>query len=177
LNKDNKDLSYSNKLSIIRLVLLYILSFGLYQLYWYYRNWAQFKNEKNLNLRPIWLTVGLFIPVYNLFVVHNHFKMIKNEVKEKISNHTVYPGLYTLSYVVPGIFSFLLKLPNPYVFLEKVLYVIPLLPLIATQKRLNEYWNEKEQNKDFIQMKPFTIFEVILVISGFSFLIFDWIRI
>jgi len=54
----------SFKQPIRNLVLLYVFTFGIYEIYWFYRNWKHMKIHKNLDISPGWRTVGLFVPIY-----------------------------------------------------------------------------------------------------------------
>ena len=41
-------------ISVGRLILMSIVSFGVYEMYWIYRNWRYVKERDNLDIRPFW---------------------------------------------------------------------------------------------------------------------------
>lgn len=56
-----------------RLIVMSIVSLGLYQAYWIYRNWRYLKERDGLSIQPFWR--GIF----SLFFIHSLFKAIKND--------------------------------------------------------------------------------------------------
>ena len=64
-------------LSAARVLFLAVLSFGLYQLYWFYLTWKQLASETDEDHYPVWHALSLFVPIYNLFRVHRHMSVIK----------------------------------------------------------------------------------------------------
>ena len=51
-------------ISGVRLVLMSIASWGLFELYWIYRNWQYLKERDGLNIRPFWRGV------FSIFFIH-----------------------------------------------------------------------------------------------------------
>jgi hypothetical protein len=51
-------------ISILRLILLSIGSYGFYETCWIYRNWRYLKERNGLNIRPFWRSV------FNIFFCH-----------------------------------------------------------------------------------------------------------
>jgi hypothetical protein len=105
--------------------------------------------------------LGLLIPFYNLYLVYHQFKLIQKVMTEKGVRGRFNPGIVSLFYIVPGLLSLMIdKLPYSFVYLEKLLYLIPLVPLYMVQKMLNE-----GQDFDLGQQKT-TVVEILLVIVG-----------
>jgi len=46
---------------------LSILSFGIYETYWFYRNWRAIKIQQNVNLSPFWRACFSVIFAYRMF--------------------------------------------------------------------------------------------------------------
>jgi hypothetical protein len=58
---------------ISRLILMSILSFGLYEAYWIYKNWRYLNDRDNLNIQPFWRGV------FGIFYCHGILKSIRND--------------------------------------------------------------------------------------------------
>jgi len=177
---------YSNAQPIWNLILLSILSFGIYEIYWFYRNWKHLKVHKNLNINPGWRTVGLLVPIYGIILIYRQFKDIDElllKAKCKKFFYELSPGGATLSYVFFNFLSARISnLPMKYtqitptgllavMIFEIVFFLIAVWVLVDVQKMLNEFW-EKEQPHFAIRTK-FTNKEIaILLIGGVFWTIF-----
>ena len=53
--------------SILKLVLLSLCSLGLYQLYWFYKNWQYVKERERLSIRLAWRVAVPYFYCYQLF--------------------------------------------------------------------------------------------------------------
>ena len=62
----------SNVQPLWRLALLVFVSYGLYQFYWFWRNWRDLGRSN-----PGWRTAGLLVPVLNLFLIHDFFLTVE----------------------------------------------------------------------------------------------------
>jgi GYF domain 2 len=60
-------------ISVARLILMSIVSFGLYDNYWMYKNWRYIKERDNMNIRPFWR--GFF----GVFYCHSLLRRIYND--------------------------------------------------------------------------------------------------
>lgn len=56
-----------------RLVLMAIASWGLFEMYWIYRNWKYLKERDGLNIRPIWRAV------FGIVFIHKLMKAIHDD--------------------------------------------------------------------------------------------------
>ena len=61
-------------ISPTRIVLLSILSFGLYLLYWLYKTWKHYKEHTGAVAYPVWHALTLFVPIYSSFRAHAHLR-------------------------------------------------------------------------------------------------------
>lgn len=57
-----------------KFVLLYVSTFGLYLLYWFYRNWRQYRDASGEDLWPLPRTI------FQIFFVHGLFQRINDAV-------------------------------------------------------------------------------------------------
>ena len=81
LSAAQKNLSGSADLQLLlnpaKVLVLSVLSAGLYLLYWAYLTWKQLKPETGDDHYPVWHALSLFVPVYGLFRIHNHLEVIQ----------------------------------------------------------------------------------------------------
>jgi hypothetical protein len=138
-------------------VLLSVITFGIYDIYWYYRNWKNLKEYKNMNFSPAWRTVGLFIPILNFFLIYKAHKEYRNLIKEVGIKRDIYPGLILLVIIIS---IRLINLPDPYWLLS----LISTIPLAIVQGILNELW--KEVQPGYIHRTQFSARQMILIIIG-----------
>lgn len=100
-----------------KFILLSVLSYGLYPLLWFYRNWRQIKKEEGSNLWP-WART-LFAPLW-------YYPLLKRlEVRSAVGLAAVF-----------WLSGLLWRLPDPY-WLVSVLYFLPLLPALQVINRMN----------------------------------------
>lgn len=64
-------------ISMERIVLLSILSAGLYWVYWFYLTWKHYRDHTKREAYPVWHALTLLVPVYSLFRVHAHVRSFK----------------------------------------------------------------------------------------------------
>jgi hypothetical protein len=149
---------FSNAQPVWHFVLLTIATFGIYQVYWFYRNWKHFKIHKNLNISPGWRTVGLFVPILGAVLAYRQFRDIRDFAEEAGVDKTYSPGWIFFSWLILQCLCYLL--PGPLQFL----YLLLVWPLAVVQRVLNAYW-EKEQPELPVRT-DFSGGEIALLIIG-----------
>lgn len=65
------------RLSLVRVALVSILSFGLYIFYWFYLTWKQLADETREDHYPVWHALSLLVPIYSYFRMHRHMAVIE----------------------------------------------------------------------------------------------------
>ncbi|MEG4802836.1 hypothetical protein QUB63_12245 [Microcoleus sp. ARI1-B5] len=115
--------------SRFKLFVMSIVTFGFYQLFWFYKNWQLLKAEDESNISPFWRTVFGTLYCYPLLA------KIKNWAKSRSVYANFSPLWLTVAWI--GIIVFCRNLPIPY-RLAGLLSVIALLPV---QKSVNELNN------------------------------------
>lgn len=161
-------------ISLVRLALFSILTFGFYDMYWFYKHWKAIKEQEGLKISPLarslWGSGCLYC--YSLFK-----RVIKSaKSNDYPKNHSAF-GLSTL-YLLPKIFTAplcvplckLLKLltnignPSFYLCLVFLVFSASLPALLLIQKMIN--FNNKKI-KDFTEAKrKFSIAEAAVVLIG-----------
>ncbi len=131
-SQNEKKSQPSNAYPIKKFTIMLVVTYGIYFLYWFERNWQLIKQERQSNISPFWRTVGLFIPFLNFYLIYQQFKEIKNLAEENEIKDTYSPGLSLVGYIVVNLFSF--GFLSPFV-------------LNRIQTTFNNYWKIKEPNK------------------------------
>lgn len=62
------------RISPTRIMVMTLLSGGLYLFYWFYLTWRQYRDHTGNKVFPMWHTLTLTIPGYGLFRTHAHMK-------------------------------------------------------------------------------------------------------
>ncbi|HSD58389.1 MAG TPA: hypothetical protein VLB04_09425 [Methanotrichaceae archaeon] len=151
---------FSNVQPAWRLVVLSVFTLGIYEIYWFYRNWEQLKAHKNLDLSPRWRTVGLFVPLVGIIFILQQFQDIRNFSREVGIAKSFSPGWILAAYVLLTAFQ---RLPEPY----SCAYLLAVLPLAVVQDVLNAYWTKEQPGLP--ERRKFTPAEIVLLAIGAIF--------
>jgi hypothetical protein len=131
-DSDQPDIDLFLRISITRLVLMSVLSFGLYEVYWIYKNWRYLKERGDLNIWPFWR--GFF----GIFFCHSLLRDIHEDpVVGRIQTPTFSPGGLATGWVVLRIFGNLVSRASG----VESLFVAALVPsylfFVPVQKHVN----------------------------------------
>lgn len=146
---------FSRIIPIWKFILLCVITFGLYELFWFYKTWKFLKEKNNLDISPFWRTV--FSGLY----AGSNAKHVLNLAKGINYQKEYSPTLIGISYIILNV---LWRLPDPYWLLS----IFSFLPMIPIVKAMNFYWQNKNPN---LPLKKFPMWQVILIILGIIFLI------
>jgi hypothetical protein len=59
---------------------LNLATFNLYTVYWLYATWRELKTERaDPTMHPVWHALAAFVPVYNLFRLHAHVRVVREQ--------------------------------------------------------------------------------------------------
>lgn len=145
---------FSREVPVWKFIMLSIITFGIYELFWFYGNWKFIKQERGLKVSPFWRS--WFSPLFAGSLAGH----LLDYLGEKKSPNDFSP-------VSIGIFYFILsvlwKLPDPY-WLISVFTFVPLLPLLTA---MNSYWQKEDEG---LLLKKFSWWQIILVVLGCSFM-------
>ncbi|MFH1389762.1 MAG: hypothetical protein ABIH56_03455, partial [Candidatus Margulisiibacteriota bacterium] len=133
----DEEKKYSNIQPIWQLILLTLFTLGFYQIYWFYRNWKQLKEQNNLIISPGWRTAGLFVPILGLLLIYDQFKMIKEAATKAKIKKIFSPGWMTFLFVVLS-------------YSSQATWIFPLgcIVLVFIQLTLNAYWESQQPNME-----------------------------
>jgi hypothetical protein len=124
--------------SIRHLLLLTVFTGGLYEIYWFYRNWCDLEDADRSDFSPrsVLLTLGLLVPFLNVALVYRQLDRIHAAVAAVGVQPGYSPILITIAYFSLGVLANLTAL-----WALSLLMVLPLLPV---QEALNRHWSERE---------------------------------
>lgn len=127
--------------SRLKLVLMSLCTFGIYELYWFYKNWVLIKQRTGQNIMPFWR--AFFAPIW----AYSCFNEINSAAQQNKMELSVPAGLLAILYFVLQAVS---KLPDPY-WIISFLSVVLLMPANSVALRLN-----REMNPEYIDNATFS---------------------
>lgn len=134
---------YALRISTVRIVVLSIVTSGVYILYWLYRTWKQLQPETGDVHYPIWHAATLFVPVYGLFRLHRHLSVIQ-ELAQKREVESLMPpalGVVVMSlYWLLALVSGNQQDPMAILLLSIIGLALVTTLMVRAQKTLNTYW-------------------------------------
>ena len=141
---------YALQISTARIIVLSIVTSGVYVLYWLYKTWQQLQNETKDLHYPFWHAATMFVPVYGLFRIHRHLSVIQ-ELAQRRGVESLMPpalgvtlmALYWVIILVSG---------NQADFRSMIVLGLIRLALITTmmvraQRTLNAYWTSLHESR------------------------------
>lgn len=143
---DPKEPPYPYAIPIYKLAILSVSTLGLYEVYWFYKQWKSLKAEKKLDIGAVGRAI--FAPFFSFSL----FEHISELGTKKISARWL------------GAAYFALVLTNRVPEVGWVFASFSFLPLIPAQNALNAYWDKKYKGK--LKKSGFGIWEVIVTVIG-----------
>lgn len=140
------------RLSTERVVLMSVLSWGLYLFYWFYLTWKQYRDCTKEEAYPIWHALSLVVPIYAHFRMHAHVRSFKELMSKANIETTLAPGSVVIGLVtiwILGGISAGVSYSEPItkgaavttLLLEIVAVFITAWLISHVQQNLNRYWN------------------------------------
>jgi hypothetical protein len=127
--------------STLKLALMSICTGGLYELYWFYKNWVLIKKRTEQNIMPFWR--AFFAP----FWAYSCFKHIKTSADENNIEESLSIGILAFLYFV---LQTLWRLPDPYWLVSFFSFTF-LIPVNSAALKVN-----KRLLADFTNNEKFT---------------------
>ena len=113
--------------SLSKLVIMSVCTLGLYEIYWFYRNWRCIRHREQSNIAPA------LRALVALFYCYQCFARVRAYDIEKNGSSSLAAGSLAVGWIVA---TLLWKLPDPYWWLSLLAFVF-LLPVQARANRLN----------------------------------------
>ena len=172
-------------ISTTRIILVSIISMGLFWIYWMYRTWKQYRDhtiemaaQTGQTHYPVWHGLTQFVPVYGWFRYHAHIRHYKELMEEQGVPDTLNLGLLTTVVVINGIVGLLggtMRSPDLYSggvllagsILSIVALIVSIVVLCVMQTNLNRYWIAVDDR--LAQSARFGKGEVVCIVLGVLF--------
>jgi hypothetical protein len=138
-------------LSLIKFILLYLCTLGLYDFYWFYKNWKAIQTQTQEKMFPFGR--ALFAFVY----CHTFFRIVAISAKRLGFPPTYSPGLLPVVYIACKI-AFVY--PHPW----WVLWFLGFIPLLFIQHTIN--LNNSKTSLTYQEALSFSWSEIFIVIVG-----------
>jgi len=111
--------------SKLKLILMSLCTLGLYEIYWFYKNWKLIKTRTGQNLSPFWRAFFSIIFCYPLF------KHIQVSADSQGCKSNINPGWLLIGYIALNVTW---RLPDPFFIIS----LLTFLPLLSAQGVIND---------------------------------------
>ena len=143
--------------STLKFTLMAIFTIGIYELYWFYKNWALIKERTGQNIMPFWR--AFFAPLW----AYSCFKHIKTSAGENNIQESLSIGPLAVVYFI---LVALWRLPDP-LWLISLFSFAPIIPANNVAVKVNNMLiTDFKNNKEFSGWNW-----VVLVLVGLLFLL------
>jgi len=153
--------------SQLKLAVLYLVTFGLYPVYWFYKHWTLQKKRSGENMIP------MLRALFYIFFTHSLFRRISESAKEKNIKITFNASLLATIFVILSLLTnFLGRLTanNPDIggvdYLQFCLMFVLLWPIYVMQGIANQVNGDPKGELN----NSFSIYNYIFIILGSVFL-------
>ena len=129
-------------ISPTRIVLLSILSLGLYTVYWLYKTWKHYRDHTGAKAYPIWHGLTTFVPIYGSFRAHSHLRTFGELASAAgMAVHFV-PGLAFGAMLIGWLRLFAAEGSPVALLLLVVSLIAQIWMMLHAQPRINYYWDQ-----------------------------------
>lgn len=191
------DFKESRRQPLWHVAVLYILTMSGYSVIWFFKNWAVLRDaqeslcdetivherlvpvkagdvelSKFAKINPWLRSLGLLLPLVQLFLVWQTFKNIALMSPDKGAIQRQQPALAALVLVLVFVGLFwLYKLPGSY----WLFFLTSFIPLAIAQRWLNQFWESVEEKNAPVRY-AFSVWELLMLIIGSMFLGLNVVR-
>jgi hypothetical protein len=138
-----------------KLALMSLCTSGIYDLYWFYRNWKLYKQRTGLRIRPVERAI------FTIFFAYSMFDDICDKAGSSGVQKTFHPAMLALAYVSIFVTT---ALPTPLGYISYATF-IPLIianELAAAVSRAND--------PDFVENNRLSIGNLIAIVLGLGYI-------
>ena len=109
--------------SPLKLIVMSVCTLGLYEVYWFYKNWRLIKEREKLAIRPFWRAL------FAVFFCHSCFRNIQTTAQSLSLKRSIAVGPLAAGWII---LTVLWRLPDPYwlVTYFAVLFLVPVQTLV-----------------------------------------------
>lgn len=156
-----------------RIVVLSVVTSGLYFLYWLYITWRQLQTETRDVHYPVAHAFTMLVPIYGLFRLHKHVGVMQNLALRAEIEISLTPALAVVLvglYVVLGFVSTSLQGFTGLLVLNLIRFSLITTTMILAQSTLNAYW--KRSRGPSLQNAPIGAGERAIIFLGLTYWLF-----
>lgn len=104
--------------SIAKLIILSLCTLGLYQVFWFYKNWCLVREREGIDIRPFWRAF------FGVFFCYAMFTKIRDQQSRVHDSPPLPAGALAAGWIVTNL---LWRLPDPYwlVCFAAVFFIVP----------------------------------------------------
>ena len=157
--------SYALRLSIARIIILSIVTSGMYVLYWLYLTWKHLQSETGDVHYPVWHALTFLVPVYGLFRIYKHVAVIQ-AVSQRAGVEALLSPVLAVTMVALywplGMLSANSESIGTSVVLGLIGLALITTVVVRAQTTLNNYWSSVKG--EALASVPFGAVEVVFVI-------------
>ena len=124
--------------SVNKFTMLFFLTLGIYALYWFYKNWKEYKEYSGKKIWPVPRAI------FSIFFTHSLFSEVESSLKSKDKSFDWNPSSLATAYVILAIVSQILdkmsmkEIGSPISDLSSILILaLMYMPLLKAQKAIN----------------------------------------
>ena len=155
----NESPPYYFSVSEQKLVVMSLCSFGIYELYWFYKNWELIMERTGQNIFP------LVRAIFPIFFCHSLFESVKESAFALQIPSEIRPRALSIAWVLLT-FGFW-SLPNPF-WLVGLLTFLPMLPVQKVINNINRKIAPSAEVNDRFTGKNIAV----LILGGISVLLY-----
>jgi len=134
-----------------KLAIMSLCTFGIYEIFWFYKNWKFLKEKHNFKIRPFWRAL------FSIFFCYSFFKIVKGYCGQHQVKADYKPWQITVAYIVLTMFN---TAPDPIWLLSSLTFI----PLLYVQKVINNLRNQL--SPDFAINDKFSGWNIVGIIFG-----------
>ena len=161
LERDTPDIEYFS-IPLRRLAFLSVLTLGLYEIFWFYKNWQAIKSAEGQKIYPFWRAI------FAVFFCYGLFKKVLESAKSHNYRESFSPGglaaVYICILLVSSGMSKIESYDIGFNILWLVITVTTFIPLLSVQKAIN--FNNEKLKGDNVLKPGFSGGEVTLIVIG-----------
>ena len=109
--------------SILKLIVMSVCTMGIYDLYWFYKNWKIIKEREKIGVSPFWRAFFAYFFCYSLL------KTIRTTAQSLNLNRSIAAGQLAAGWII---FTLLFSIPGPFSLLTYFagLFLVPVQRLV-----------------------------------------------
>jgi hypothetical protein len=118
----NSNVDTQNIMNLNKFIFLCIISFGTYQIWWFYKSWKFFKQKDNLDINPIARSL------FGIIFFHSLLNEILDFAYEKNYSKCYSPSFLFFGLIVSNLLA---KLPDPFWLISTLSFLFLVPPFMA----------------------------------------------